>query len=59
MKDDVAQLLQSLRLKKMAELVDAEIQRAENEQLSYQEFLARLLRAQWQPEGMRARDHHG
>ena len=48
MKDDVAQLLQSLRLKKMAELVDAEIQRAENEQLSYQEFLARLLRAQWQ-----------
>ena len=48
MKDDVAQLLQSLRLKKMAELVDAEMQRAEQEQLSYQDFLARLLRAQWQ-----------
>lgn len=48
MKDDVAQLLQSLRLKKMAELVDAEVQRAEKEPLSYQEFLARLLRAQWQ-----------
>jgi len=48
MKDDVAQLLKSLRLKKIAELVDAEVQRAEQEQLSYQEFLARLLRAQWQ-----------
>ena len=48
MKDDVAQLLQSLRLKKMAELVDAEMQHAEQQQLSYQDFLARLLRAQWQ-----------
>jgi len=48
MKDDVAELLQSLRLKKMVELVDAEVQHAEQQQLSYQEFLARLLRAQWQ-----------
>ena len=48
MKDDVAQLLKSLRLKKMAELVDAEVQHAEQEKLSYQELLARLLRAQWQ-----------
>jgi DNA replication protein DnaC len=48
MKDDVAQLLQSLRLKKMAELVDPEVQRAEKEHLPYQDFLARLLRAQWQ-----------
>ena len=48
MKDDVAQLLKSLRLKKIAEIVDAEVQRAEKEQLSYQGFLARLLRAQWQ-----------
>jgi len=48
MTDDVAQLLQSLRLKKMTELVDAEVQRAEDDHLPYQEFLARLLRAQWQ-----------
>ena len=48
MKDDVAQLLQSLRLKKMAELVDAALQHAEQQQLSYQDFLARLLRAPWQ-----------
>ena len=48
MKDDVAQLLRSLRLKKMAELVDAEVARAEQDALPYQDFLARLLRAQWQ-----------
>jgi IstB-like ATP binding protein len=48
MTDDVAQLLQSLRLKKMAELVDAALQRAEQQQRSDQDFLARLLRAQWQ-----------
>jgi len=48
MKDDVAPLLQSLRLKKIAELVDADMQHAEPQHLSYQEFLARLLRAQWQ-----------
>jgi DNA replication protein DnaC len=47
-KDDLAQLLKSLRLKTIAELVDAEVERAEKEHLPYQEFLARLLRAQWQ-----------
>jgi DNA replication protein DnaC len=48
MKDDVAQLLKSLRLKKMAELFDEEVKRAEQQGLSYQAFIARLLRAQWQ-----------
>lgn len=48
MKDDLAQLLKSLRLKKLAELVDAEVERAEKNHLPYQELLARLLRAQWQ-----------
>ena len=48
MQDDVAQLLQSLRLQQMAELVDAALQRAAPQQLSYQDFLVRLLRAQWQ-----------
>lgn len=48
MKDDVAQLLKSLRLQTITELLDAEVQRAQNEHLPYQEFLARLLRAQWQ-----------
>jgi DNA replication protein DnaC len=48
MKDDLDQLLRSLHLRKIAELFDEEVQRAETADLSYQEFVARLLRAQWQ-----------
>jgi DNA replication protein DnaC len=48
MKDDLEQLLRSLHLRKIAELFDEEVKRAETDDLSYQEFLARLLRAQWQ-----------
>lgn len=48
MKDELAQLLKSLRLRKIAEIFDEEVKRAEKEKLSYQELWARLLRAQWQ-----------
>ena len=48
MKDDVAQMLKSLHLRRIAEILDDEVKRADKEKLSYQEFLARLLRAQWQ-----------
>ena len=48
MTDDVEQLLRSLHLKKIAEILDEEIRAAEKKQLSYQQFLARLLRAQYQ-----------
>jgi len=48
MKDDLEQLLRSLHLRKIAELFDAEVKRAEQADLPYQEFVARLLRAQWQ-----------
>jgi DNA replication protein DnaC len=47
MTDEVAQLLRSLRLSKIAELFDEELARAEKEGLSHQEMWARLLRAQW------------
>jgi DNA replication protein DnaC len=47
MTDEIAQLLGSLRLGKIAEMLDAEIGRANEEGLSHQELLARLLRAQW------------
>lgn len=47
MKDDVAQLLKSLHLGRIAELLDDELAYAESNELSYQDFLARLLRAQW------------
>jgi DNA replication protein DnaC len=48
MTDELDQLLKSLRLRKVAELFDAEVKRAEKDKLSYQELFARLLRAQWQ-----------
>jgi DNA replication protein DnaC len=48
MKDDLEQLLKSLRLRKIAELFDEEVKRAEKSDLPYEEFVARLMRAQWQ-----------
>jgi DNA replication protein DnaC len=47
MKDELEQLLKSLHLKRVLELFDDEVKRAEKQKLSYQEFMARLLRAQW------------
>jgi DNA replication protein DnaC len=47
MKDDLEQLLKNLRLGRMAEILDQEMAEAAKEQPSYEEFLARLLRAQW------------
>lgn len=47
MTDDVAQLLKSLHLGRIAELFDDELAYAEENELSYQDFVARLLRAQW------------
>ncbi|HEY5677312.1 MAG TPA: IS21-like element helper ATPase IstB [Myxococcales bacterium] len=47
MTDEIAQLLRSLRLGKIAEVLDAELGRANEEGMSHQELLARLLRAQW------------
>lgn len=47
MKDDLEQLLKNLHLGRMAEILDQELGEAGKEQPSYEEFLARLLRAQW------------
>jgi len=47
MKDDLEQLLKNLRLRKIAEIFDAETAKAEKESLSYGAFVARLLRAEW------------
>jgi len=47
MTDDVTQLLKSLRLGRIAEILDEELKAAESQGLSYQDFLGRLLRAQW------------
>jgi len=47
MTDEIQQLLKALRLRRIGEILDAELSSAEKEQRSYQDLLARLLRAQW------------
>lgn len=47
MSDEITQLLKTLRLRRIAEILNEELARAETEDCSYQELLARLLRAQW------------
>lgn len=45
--DDLDQLLRCLHLRRIAEILEAEVADAEKRQRSYTEFLTRLLRAQW------------
>lgn len=47
MTDELEQLLKALRLRRVAEILDEELVSADQEERSYQDFLARLLRAQW------------
>ena len=47
MTDEIAQLLKSLHLGRIAEILDAELADADRNELSYQELIARLLRSQW------------
>lgn len=47
MTDEMAQLLKSLHLTRIAEILDEELANAQKTDLSYQELLVRLLRAQW------------
>ena len=47
MTEEIEQLLKNLRLKKMLETLDEELEPASSEQPTYQDFLARLLRSQW------------
>lgn len=47
MNEELEQLLKGLRLRKILEIGDEEIRRAEKEQMTYHEFLLRLVRPQW------------
>jgi len=47
MNDEIDQLLKSLHLTRIAEILDAEVAKAEKKEASYQDLLAVLLRAQW------------
>lgn len=47
MTEELEQLLKNLRLNRMREILDGELQLAQRDQPSYQDFLLRLLRPQW------------
>lgn len=45
--DELEQLLKNLHLKKILAILDEEVSRADEAQLTYRDFLLRLIRAQW------------
>jgi DNA replication protein DnaC len=47
MNDELEQLLKNLHLKRIQEILEEELTRANKQQPSYTEFLLRLVRAQW------------
>ena len=47
MNEELEQYLKNLHLRKVCEIFDEEHERASKEQISYQDFLLRLLRPQW------------
>jgi len=47
MSEDIKQLLKNLRLRKMAEIIEAELEAARKNSPSYTDSLSRLLRAEW------------
>lgn len=47
MTEELDQLLKNLHLRKIQEIADEEMERANQDQIPYQDFLLRLIRAQW------------
>ena len=47
MRDELDQLLKNLHLAKIRQLLEEELRHAEKKQVTYSEFLLRLLRAEW------------
>lgn len=47
MTEDLEQLLKNLKLRRILDTYDEQLRAAEKEDVSYSEFVARLLRAQW------------
>ena len=54
MNDDLDQMLSRLRLRKMSEIVEAELVRAEKLGIGYSELLVRLFRQETQDQDVRA-----
>lgn len=57
MDDDIEQLLANLKLRRIRDVLDRELERAEATTPSYTEFLARLLREEYQAQHMRFLEH--
>jgi DNA replication protein DnaC len=57
MDDDLDQLLINLKLRRIRDVLDRELERAEATTPSYSEFLARLLREEYQSQHMRFLEH--
>jgi len=53
MDDDLEQLLENLKLRRLKEILPRELEKAEKQAPSYSTFLARLLREQYQAQEMR------
>ena len=47
MTEELEQLLKNLRLRRVLEIYDEQLKASEKEQVSYLEFITRLVRAQW------------
>jgi hypothetical protein len=47
MTEDLEQLMKNLKLRRMFSVYDEQLRAAEKSQVSYSEFVAGLLRAQW------------
>src|SRR5215467_4934269 len=48
MNEELEQLLKNLKLRRILDIYDEQVRAAEKEDVSYTEFLTRLMRAQWQ-----------
>jgi DNA replication protein DnaC len=47
MTEELEQLLKNLRLRRILEIYDEQLKAADKEDISYSEFVTRLVRAQW------------
>ena len=47
MNEELYQLLKNLKLRRILDIYDEQLRGAEKEDVSYTEFLSRLMRAQW------------
>ena len=48
MTEELEQLLKNLKLRRMLEIYDEQLRAADKDDISYSEFVTRLVRAQWQ-----------